>query len=268
MRLRTAALALLLPLAACGSPDALTQSAVEILRAAGTKTVETGSARMEMRSEGSGFSMTGSGVSALREVKGVMTMTISAAGQSTEMETRLLGDVMYLRMPGAPGGKPWVKFDLDELSTMSGIDLAALSQARQNDPTQALSYFAGVSDDVREDGEEEVRGEKTTRYKATFDLTKARDTEAKAEAKANIDKLIQTLGTSTMPATVWIDDAGRMRKMTYELDLSKAPQGLGGGGVMTTTFEMYDFGVEVDVAPPPANETADGADLIRQQQGG
>lgn len=268
MRLRLAALALALPLAACGSPDAVTQSAVEILRAAGTKTVETGSARLAMRSEGSGFSMTGTGVSALDEAEGGMTMTIAAGGQSSEMETRLLGNVMYLRMPGLPGGKPWVKFDLDELSTMSGVDLAALSQARQNDPTQALSYFAGVADDVREDGKEEVRGEQTTRYKATFDLTKARDAEAKAEAKANIDKLIDSLGTSTMPATVWIDDAGRMRKMVYELDLSKAAQGIGGGGVMTTTFEMYDFGVDVDVAPPPAAETADGATLIRQRQGG
>lgn len=266
MRLRTAAFALLLPLAACGSPDAVTGSALEILRAAGTRTVETGSARMEMRAEGAGFSMTGTGVSALRESKGAMTMTISATGQSTSMETRVLGTVMYMKMPGVPGGKPWVKFDLDELSGMSGVDLAALSQARQNDPTQALSYFAGVADDVREDGEEEVRGEDTTRYKATFDLVKARD-DAKPEAKATIDKLIETIGTSTMPATVWIDDAGRMRKMTYELDLSSAPPDLGGGGAMTTTFEMYDFGVEVDVEPPPAGETTDSADLLRQQQG-
>lgn len=270
MRLRLALLALLLPAtAACGSSpgEVVTESAFEIVRRAGTKTTEAGTARLSLAVEGPQFSMTGGGAAALQGVKGTLEMTIEAGGQRVEMETRMLDDVIYLKMPGVPGGKPWLKLDLAQLSQMSTVDIQALSQIRQNDPKQALAYFEGTSDDVRADGEETLRGAKTTRYQATFDLTKARDAQADADAKAAIDQLIAKMGVSTMPVTVWIDEEGRMRKMTYDIDLSKVPEAAAQGatGTMTTTFEIYDFGVRVDVTPPPADQTADGAQVLGQQ---
>ncbi len=268
MRLRLAALALLLPVAAaCGSPDVVKQSAVEVVRRAGDKTAAAGSARMAVDIKGAGFAMTGEGVSSLSEPTATMSMTIDAGGRQVVMESRVLDGVMYLKMPGIPGPKPWLKFDLEELSKTSGVDLAALSQMRQNDPKQSLAYFEGVSDDVRADGEADVRGAHTTRYRATFNLEKARDAQTDPDAKEAIDGLIKKIGTSTIPATVWIDDEGRMRKMTYEIDVSKVPDAPAGAkGTLVTTMEMYDFGVAVDVTPPPAAETADGAEMLQQKQ--
>jgi hypothetical protein len=268
MRLRLAALALLVPLAAaCGSDTPAKLSALDVVRQASQKTVETGSARMEMRIEAEGFSMTGNGVTSLKDTTGQMTMVMEAGGQQQTMEYRMLGDVMYMKMPGLPVAKEWVKLDLKALGETQGVDLQALTQMRDNDPTQSLAYLSGVSEDVRVDGEEDIRGAHTTRYKATFDLNKA--AAQTPEAKEKVDKLIQQMGTSTMPATVWIDDDGRMRKMTYDIDLSKASAAAGARGTMTTTFEMYDFGAKVDVQAPPAADTADGAQLFAQlQQGG
>lgn len=263
MRLRLAALALVLPLAACGgsTPAEVTLSAVEVVRAAGTKTAEAGTARVAMTMAGTGFSMTSGGASSLDDLEAEMTTTIEAGGQRAETETRLLDGVMYLKMPGLPGGKPWVKLDLDQLSA-GGANIGALARVRQNDPTQALSYFAGVSDDIREDGKEDVRGTATTRYRGTFDLRKAAGAQTDAEAKKAVETVIESIGTATFPATVWIDGEGRMRKMVYEFDAAKLKTAPGLSGTLTTTFEMYDFGVRVDVNPPPAEDTADAAKVF------
>lgn len=271
MRLRLAALALLLPVSvACGSAGDVQQlTALEIVKQASSRTVEAGSARIAMSLSGGGMTMSGEGVSSLTENKLAMTTTMELMGQRVAMETRMLGDVMYLKLPetpGAPAGKPWLKLDLAQLSKASGTQLEALTQMRQNDPTKALEYLTGVSDDIREDGKEDVRGTATTRYRGTLNLEKARDAQTAPEAKQALDDTIKRVGTSTIPATVWIDGDGRLRKLVYDFDLSKMKEAAAAGatGTMTTTFEMYDFGVPVDVTAPPAAQTGDGGALLGQ----
>lgn len=270
MRLRLAAATFLLPLSlACGtggSGGVTGLTAFEIVRQSPDKTAEAGTARMVMTMNGGGLTMTMEGVSALNEVKAAMTTNMEIAGQRISMEIRMLDNVVYLKLPNSPGGKPWLSLDLEQLGDLSNVDIAALQQMRQNDPKQALAYIEGVSDDVKEDGKENLRGESTTRYRATFDLAKARDAQDDADTKAAIAKIIERLGSSTMPATVWIDGEGRMRKMAYDIDLSKVQGSGGAAGTMTTAFEMYDFGVALDVEPPPAAETGDGSILLQQQQ--
>lgn len=270
MRLRLAAATLLLPLSlACGtggSGGVTGLSAFEIVRQSHDKTAEAGTARMAMTMNGAGLKMTMAGVSALNEVEADLTMNMEIAGQSIDMGIKMIGDVVYMKLPNSPGGKPWLSLDLTQLGDMANLDIQALQQMRQNDPKQALAYIEGVSDDVKELGKEDVRGEATTRYSATFDLAKARDAQDDADAKAAIDKIIERLGSSKMPATVWIDGEGRLRKMAYDVDLSKVQGSGGAAGSLTTTFEMYDFGVAVDVQPPPADQTGDGSILLQQKQ--
>lgn len=271
MRLRLAALALLLPVSvACGSADVQKLTALEVVKRASGRTVEAGSARIAMSLSGGGVTMNGEGVSSLTENKMAMTTTMDMMGQQVVMEMRMLGDVMYMKlppMPGAKSGKPWLKLDLAELAKASGTQAQALTQMRQNDPTQALEYLAGVSDDIREDGKEDVRGTATTRYRGTLNLEKAKEGQASPEVKDALDEAIKRLGVATIPATVWIDDDGRLRKLVYDFDLSKLKEAAAAGatGTMTTTFEMFDFGVPVDVAAPPAAETGDGSALLQGQ---
>jgi hypothetical protein len=61
---------------------------------------------------------------------------------------------------------------------------------------------------------------------------------------------------------VWIDDEGRMRTMLQTIDLSKVAGAEGGAGALTTTFELYDFGTDLDVKPPPADQVGDGTALL------
>lgn len=261
MRLLLAAL--VLPLAACGSQGGSDgQNALDVVRAAGRRTAEAGSARITAHISRATATTTIAGVAALDDVKGVMTTTYAApTGQTlVTTETRLLGDVMYVRMtPDSDDGKPWVRYEFAEFATQAGKSLEEQAPTRHNDPRQVLPYFAAAYGDVRADGEEEVRGEPTTRYRVNFDLAKARDAATDVIGKEGIELLIQSLGTPTLSATVWLDDAGRLRRLRYEYDPARAGQAPPGGGMITTTYEMYDFGVPVVVEAPPAGETTDFA---------
>lgn len=259
MRLLLAAL--VLPLAACGSQDGGGTNALDVVRAAGRRTAEAGSARISSHVSSAAVTTTMTGVAALDDVKGVMTTTFTAPGGRTMVtsETRLLGDLMYERVEGDPAAKPWVRYEYAEFATQKGKAPDEVAPTRHTDPRRVLPYFAAAYGNVRAEDEEEVRGEPTTRYRVSFDLAKAREAATDAIAKEGIELLVEALGTPTLSATVWLDDAGRLRRLTYELDPARAGQALPGGGMTTTTYEFHDFGVAVVVEAPPADQTTDFA---------
>jgi len=248
--------ALLLPLAACSSPGGDARPALDIVRDAGRRTAEAGSARIGARVDGGVVTMTMSGVAALDDVTSAMATTFTApTGETlTTLETRLLGDVMYVRTSDDPGGKPWVRYEIDALAEV-GTTTDEVSQARQNDPRQVLPILAAAYGNVRTEGEEEMRGEPATRYRAQFDLAKARAAEPDADARAAVDRLVESLGAPTLSATVWLDRAGRLRRLEYQHDPSRSGQAPPGSGLITTTYELHDFGVDVVVVAPPTAQT-------------
>jgi hypothetical protein len=56
------------------------------------------------------------------------------------------------------------------------------------------------------------------------------------------------------PADAWIDQQGRLRKMHYTVSVKSRDEATPGRMTIETTLELYDFGVEVNVTPPPANQ--------------
>ena len=93
--------------------------------------------------------------------------------------------------------------------------------------------------------------------------------KASENARLSVENLIQRTGALTLPADLWVDHAGRMRKMRYRVDLPSA-----GGDTATQTdhdtmsvaMELYEFGVPVRVEPPPPDQVVDLVELVRQQQ--
>ena len=56
---------------------------------------------------------------------------------------------------------------------------------------------------------------------------------------------------------MWIDDQGRLRKMSFSIDVSNAAQGTTSGGRsanLSLTLELFDYGVPVNVTPPPSSQ--------------
>jgi hypothetical protein len=181
------------------------------------------------------------------------------------------GKAFYMRFPEALaaqlGGKHWVRFDTSALSKQSGIDLdTLLAQFRSSDPLANLSLLTGAAEDVSEVGTEDVRGVSTRHLKVTVNLDKA-VSQAAARFRPAVSQLTEQLGTDTLPVDVWIADDGLPRRLVYQVDLTKAsvPGAEGATGTVKTTMEIFDYGKPIEATIPPAEDTADFADVVGQQ---
>ena len=73
-----------------------------------------------------------------------------------------------------PGGKPWIKVDLNAVGKQAGIDLSQFTQLG-TDPSRMVDWLRTVSGDVTTVGTEKLDGVDTTHYRATVDLSKYPD---------------------------------------------------------------------------------------------
>jgi hypothetical protein len=259
-------------LAGCGA------SAEEVLKAASEKTTAAGSSRVALDVRVAGDSaakaaaLTGSGVFDYANRKGSLDLRVplgGAAAQPAKIESIIDKDVVYQKYPRQlsaqlAAGKPWLKIDLGVLNRVGAGAIASGQQP--NDPTQALNVLKGVSGEVREVGKEKLRDAQTTHYAATLDLEKA--AEGAGNNKATIENLMEQIGSKSLPADVWIDGEGRLRKLRYEMTVGGARATTQAGASatkVTTTIELFDFGTEVTAKPPPADQVTDATKLLLEQ---
>jgi hypothetical protein len=283
IRIRTAwvllavasAFAIALVGAGCGGGEGASPDAA--LAEAATKTAEAGTSRisLDVETKVSGaepVAFTGTGAFDYEGKRGHMMMDMSELMEASgappgqgQMEVVFDELVVYMKFPllteQIPGDKEWVKIDLDAVGKQQGVDLGALSNLNQGDPTQALQYLKATSGGVEEVGREEVRGEDTTHYRATIDLRKVPDAappEERERIRRTIEQVVGASGESEIPTDVWVDDEGRVRRQRYTQKIPAGPD----TGEMTFTMELFDFGVEVDAEPPPAGQVTDISKLI------
>jgi hypothetical protein len=279
MRRLLLSLALVLIAAGCGSATVGSSSTasgtqaikVSNLSEAAATTRSAGSARvdMHMTTTADGREVTMHGVGAIafgRPQKGDLrlTMGVPTVPVPLQMHEIVDGLVVYMDVPllssSLPSAKPWIKLDLGKLGHQAGINLGSIMDSSNNDPSQALSYLTGASSNVQNLGTDTVRGVQTTHYRATVDLQKvvahapARDRKALRQTMAT---LRQQLGTSTFPVDAWIDSAGRARRISEKMAMPAL------GAHMSMTEDLYDFGVKVNVTPPPADQTIGYLDFMR-----
>ncbi|MER6622856.1 MULTISPECIES: hypothetical protein [unclassified Streptomyces] len=230
------------------------------VRTAYEKTAEAESARMTIRTKlaAEGETITSDGKGVLDLAEGDSVMTVDAQGES--IEQRVVDEVLYQKAQGqnAPGGKPWIKIDLQKVAARQGVN-----DQRIGDPAQTVAYAKAITDkDVTEVGTEKVDGVDTTHYRVSVDVTEL----------PGGDRMREQLGP-TLPMQVWLDDEGRLRRQQVDMTV-KAPASASakpdGGAVpqqlkMSTVMEFSDFGAEVDAEAPPAGQVADMTDKALQQ---
>ena len=262
-RLTPLALVLAALLVACSGGGDDESEAAAAIRAAPDKTVEAGSARVALNvafstTGGGGSTVTGAGEVDLRNRRGTLNIDLGAFGPGGTIETVLDGSNIYVKLPDGvlPGSRPWYRFDLATLGEQVGAGLGALGQLQQSDPTQVLAYLRGAAADMREVGEEDVRGASTTHYRGNVDLRRASESLS-PDGKKAVEDAIQALGTSTFPTDVWLDGEGRVRKARFNLDSGEGPISSG-----SFELELYEFGVDVTVQVPPPDQVTDLTSLI------
>ena len=97
-------------------------------------------------------------------------------------------------------------------------------------PQQLLSTLRAASEETRRIGEEDVRGVETVRYQLEVDCDQ--------------EDLVHCDG-ETAPVDVWVGADGLVRRISID-DRS-----------VSATIEFYDFGADVDVEAPPADQVQD-----------
>jgi hypothetical protein len=241
---------------------------------AASKTFDTTSSRVEftatMSIEGvGGMAFSGSGIFDGRTRSGAMNMrfTLPAQAQAqlgaADPTMQMIMDgrnglVMYMRSPmfKTVAADKWLKIDMEKLAKKEGVDLSALMNANQADPSESL-HMLMASTDAHPIGYDRVRGVFTTHYKLNIDL--ARLTKDNKQLRKTFESVRKLTGISSFPAEAWIDDQGRVRRMKIDMSFN-APTG--GAFTMSMTEELYAFGVKVNVRPPAASEVIDAASLL------
>jgi hypothetical protein len=147
-----------------------------------------------------------------------------------------------------PGGKEWVKLDLQKAAGAAGVNLGSVLGQASGNPVQILDLLR-QNGDVTEVGPETVDGVATTKYHAAVDLEKA--LTSKGVPQATVDQILQSGAPAQLPVDVWIgDDDGLVHQVQSTLAVP-SPQ----GDVTTvTTVKLSDWGTPVAVAPPPSDQ--------------
>ena len=261
---------LLLTLGACGGDDpnggavdggssSNGGSPEEVISAAATATQEAGSARIASEQvtsvQGQELTTTLEGSVDLASGDSDSTLELSLPGQETQSSQLITKDsIAYIEsraLPGAPTNTEWISIDFAAMGAQMGINLEAF---RQNGAGQ-LAYLSEVTE-VEEVGTETVRDAETTHYRFVTDLA-ALVENGPEELRSSYEQLIQMTGAEEIPTQVWIDGDDLVRRIMTDFEIDQQGQQL----TQQSTIEYFDFGVEVDVKPPPEKDTVDITEL-------
>lgn len=194
-------------------------------------------------------------------------LTVSLPQGGTEPVVFTGTGLIYEKLPAqaltaAKIHTPWVAIDIKKLAEkkLGG----QLPQNTPESPLDDLGYIKGVSDKISKDGTATVGGVKTTHYSATVDLDKA----ATAKSSPAVQKLESILGSHTMPAQIWLDQQGRVRKVQFVEKLKNLPTTNGAPTnpiTVNATVMISDLGTPVHITVPAKSQTTDITNKLLQQ---
>ena len=249
--LTTLGVACALALAGCGSGGGTTNAvSIKALKTAAATTAQAESMRftVDQRIDFGGRQITlhADGVSSADGNQAQVTLTSPLTG---DVEVRVIDGVVYVKVGDGPIGnllhtdKPWIRFD-PGASEFGGL----IDPTEGATPQAGLELLQSVSGDVETIGDDTVAGRHAVHYRASIDPAKV----------ASLPGLDNEHGS--VPVDVWIDDQDRVVKV--ETTVAPGMLGLPGlGGSLSMTMEVTEFGVPVNVTPPPDDQVGDLRDL-------
>lgn len=277
-----------------GSSEISVDDGRGVLAAAANRAEEAGSARVSFestmrtwlgpdRDEDQTFETSAEGVTSFDPPAMDLAFTISvpSTGEQT-IRMRMIDDTVYTRLPeemarqeGLPAGVSWVSYTAPEVS---GGGFVGLGFGDPQDPTATLDALRAVSDEVRETGSGEVRGAPTTVYEASVSLRRMLEQHAAEQpdtAPSGVETEMDLEGyPSTFPVRVWMGEDGLPRRIEMQMSKESTTASTPSGGDLgaqafewVMTFELWDWGVDVDVTAPPAAETVEQEELSSTSSG-
>jgi hypothetical protein len=242
--------------------------AIQLASASKQGTEKSKSAKFTMEGAAGGQSVTATGAMAFDGAETTFSMTSTAAGQTTEM--RMVDKVMYIKLPAEEQkqmgtDKAWAKISADGTDPVSQALGGALSQsAEQSDPSKMLDQISKTGRIISSD-QTELNGEQVNHYKVELDVAKAIDQFTGQVPAAARDKLTEMLKGKDIkiPAELWLNKDNLPVQVT--MDQGPMMQALGApAGDAKFTIKYTDWGTQVDVTAPPADQVVDLGELMKK----
>jgi hypothetical protein len=175
-------------------------------------------------------------------------------------------NVGYMEVPGQPG--KWARADYSKIvNTPIGAQ----------DPAAQLELLRGIAaGGVRDAGADKVRGESTRHFAITIDPKKLAANTSVVVPGGILETAMKMV--KPFPADVWLDDEGRVRKLTVKIDVAGGDVDLKAAGLegldpatearlkesmkdmrtsMDIGLEYFDFGVAVDTQEPSPSQVVE-----------
>jgi len=134
-------------------------------------------------------------------------------------------------------GSAWVRSASADVPKGGGLQIR---------PDQLYGEAERFLDGVTEDGQAEVEGVMTTRYRGELDLASFLPSTAASPIPSGLGLQV--------PMTLYIDDEGLLRQLTFEIKPAS-----GGGIGFETTMRLYDYGKSFEVNEPPADQVKEAS---------
>lgn len=234
------------PGASAGTPAAVAPaaftSAADLAGALRTASGDKTSAKLAFTFGLGNESVTGTGAYSGSGGDARMQMTMKVAQQG-DLDMIVIGGDIYVKIPGAPGGKPWIK-----ASTSSG---SAIDKefAGFGDHVDVAKQVAQLDDGgtITGSSSDTVDGTPATKYTITLDPAKLA-ANGTPQQQAAIQTVIEQ-GVSSIDMTMWVTSDNLPLRISYSVPL----QG------QNTSFDMRysDWGQPVDISAPPADQVTE-----------
>jgi hypothetical protein len=203
-----------------------------------------------------------------------LAAAMGEASIPAKLEMIMAGGKAYVRVPegsvSKAGGKHWVQMDGDAADA-SGLGFGGLGQLSEfSDPADAFSMLKDASK-ITKVGADELRGTKVTHYKVSLGGLDAGAAPDGSDAAGMLAMFAGMGGADGMPADLWVDDEGRVRKLAFTFDLGEMLKGFMEADTSSSTvpadfrfamslsFEMWDYGKPVDIEAPAPSDVADAS---------
>ncbi len=146
-------------------------------------------------------------------------------------------------------GDVWLETPADESEDLAASFGPGIGGGES--PAAFLDQLRDADATVEDLGSEEIRGTQTTHYRALVDtetLTKGMDAEERAEFESTFG------GADTaFPMDFWVGDDGLLYRYVISIDASALPDS-DGLEQLSITYEIFDYGQDVMIVPPPADQ--------------
>ena len=173
-------------------------------------------------------------------------------GLFTKFEVRQVGDTVYMNNPMlvsfSGGDTEWIASPADDSDDIA----SGFLQDSPTTPADVLDPFKNGNADVIEIGQEVVRGVQTTHYQLVYDKEALLESAPPGE-RAELEQELEQFGEDLV-IDVWMDD-DYLYKIFFDIDGTQIESAEGDSFErMTMTYEIYDYGADIVIEAPPADQ--------------